>query len=138
MNFEDFTPAMLSAFEKTVLAYERLIWVLESGTDEAIEIEVYKWHGYSSVPTCHLCQTSRKDNNGSLNCATCILTRTRKRSVPCVTPCVDGSTMANLHREFRRRNVFVCDDLENKALLKAVKARLAWILKRADQNGVTI
>lgn len=134
-----FSTKVLRALEKTVQAYEQAILDLETGQESLMEV-ARRWGEYGSVHVCRLCQSV-----GGTNCYLCVLQRPGQRHASPDLGCSVGpgaaATMGRLidtlhvvmESQSRRENQRL-----RRELLAAFKARLAWILKRADENGIEL
>lgn len=136
------TRAMLDAIEKTVLAYETIIYDLTQplrGKKLIFQRRRYRlkqnldhWReNFGRSLSCILCIASLTNLDThpieSRRCSKCLLDGEIKRGF---LPCTDD-TFVNLHRALNYRRTY-------KILTEAFRERLAWILKRVESNNYVL
>ena len=109
---------MLQALAKTIGAYETLI--------ADVERNKAKWYDYGSSRSCRLCDAApRRPASAWMlerDCSQCVLG-------PKDHGCVDD-TYSEFNRALRI--------LDDQGVVKAAKARLAWIVARCKENGIDV
>ena len=122
-----YSKQMLKALEDTVYTYEQTIIDLEEGYKNVEEV-CDDWKGYGYVGFCRFCQVVEVvDDN--MDCSQCVLdTDTPGIELPCA------------HEDNYSGRILLSSILiKHKAqLIKALKNRRDFIIKRAEENGVVL
>jgi len=116
------TKKMRTAIEGTIYAYELWIAKLENGGDKEVEAFRKAWVDYGShCGVCRAAEAAVEIDPFIYLCTVCPLT-------PCCT-----SMMYDLEEVI---DPFYMDS--RKQCIAALKARLKWLLKKLDSNGIVL
>lgn len=123
----DFSPAMLHAFEDTIFAYDVAIADLENGVDFNVVSARWRNAAYGTHGGCRMCNTSRS-SYASYNCEVCILG-------PGQHACVRATGGVESYNDLMQE---AYEGISKKTLLRAFKARRAWLIKQAGRSGIVL
>ncbi len=132
-----YTPAMLAAFWKTVAAYREAIELLEmGGSGGAWHVrEEWREKNYGAFFCCRMCKAcGASETKGCLGCVLQPYPDVLSEGGP--RPC--GESTFNFLEAVVNGDVEAEPSVLRSITIAAFRSRLAWLLKRAADNGVVM